>query len=91
MPTNLSNFATLQVRQMQEIAAYQSPGLFHGFASCLHPGWLSWQIVVSLLLVLVAYDQGKTNLLTFESVFWRLNIEPSHVHQAEGLNCRTVI
>jgi C-22 sterol desaturase len=74
MATNLSNLAIPQMWQTKDSEAYQQPVWLHCFVSYLHLDWLSWQFVATLLLMLIAYDQGMAALLKLDHVFRTTNI-----------------
>jgi hypothetical protein len=57
MATNTSNPAVLQAPQTVQRAAYLSP------LQSYDMGWSSWQLLLTILLVFVTYDQGTMALL----------------------------
>jgi hypothetical protein len=63
MATNTSNHAVLQAPQTVQCAAYLPPLQSYDLAPYLYQGWSSWQLLLTILLVFVTYDQGTMALL----------------------------
>jgi hypothetical protein len=60
MTTNFSNIGVSNANHITKAGMHESSSYWGGIVTYLHNGWSSWQLVLTILLLLMTYDQGIT-------------------------------
>jgi hypothetical protein len=59
MTTNLSDSGVSHAKQILTAGGFKSSSHWDSIVTYVHNGWSSWQLLLTILLLLVTYDQGK--------------------------------
>jgi hypothetical protein len=65
MTTNFSDSGVSNANHVIEAGMNESSSLWNGIVTYLHSGWSSWQLALTILLLLMTYDQGITTPTDF--------------------------